>query len=66
MTDADAPRAGGRLDEMKAEADHARQRYDLYKARTYGSRATSPERLRQLKRDSERASSTFDRARADA
>ncbi len=53
------------LAELKAAADHARQRHDLYKAKSYGSKPTSPQRLRELKREAERAASSLDRARAD-
>jgi hypothetical protein len=51
--------------ELKAAADHARQRHDLYKAKTYGSKPTSPQRLRELKREAERAASSLERAQAD-
>ena len=53
------------LAELKASADHARRRHDLYKAKTYGPTLTSPTRLRELKREAERAASSLDRARAD-
>lgn len=46
---------GERLTELAAEAQHARRRYALYKAKTLSSRATSPERLRELKQASELA-----------
>ncbi|MDP9189433.1 MAG: hypothetical protein M3O25_09320 [Actinomycetota bacterium] len=58
-------RAEPHLVELAAAADHARRRHDLYKAKTYGPKLTSPERLRELKRESERAASSLDRARAD-
>lgn len=35
---------------IQAEARHARERYQLYKARTYGPRPTDPARLRELER----------------
>src|SRR5204862_6887101 len=38
------------LRELEAEARYARERYQLYKARAYGSRMTSRERLRELER----------------
>ena len=47
--------APSRLEELRAEALYHRQRYDLYRARTYGPRATSPTRLRELQRVSEAA-----------
>lgn len=35
---------------LEAEARYARERYQLYKAKAYGPRATSPTRLRELER----------------
>ena len=55
-----------RMEELMAEAEHARRRYDLYKAKTYGSRVTSPTRLKELKRESEFAQMRLIRAKADA
>jgi hypothetical protein len=43
------------LDDLRAQAQYARQRYDLYKARAYGQRPTSPARLRELERASDQA-----------
>lgn len=43
------------LDDLRVQAQYARQRYDLYKARAYGQRPTSPARLRELERASEQA-----------
>ena len=48
---ADAPR----IAELRAEARYARERYDLYKAKTYGPRATSAKRLRELERAADAA-----------
>jgi hypothetical protein len=48
-----------RLDELRAQAQYARQRYDLYKARSYGPRLTSPSRLRELERECTRAEATL-------
>ena len=45
MSDADR-----RLEELRAEARYARERYELYKARVYGSRPSSLTRLRELGR----------------
>ncbi len=39
-----------RLQEVRAELDHLRQRRDLYRAKTYGPRPSSPERMRELER----------------
>jgi hypothetical protein len=44
-----------RLNELRAQAQYARQRYDLYKARSYGPHLTSEARLRQLERECTRA-----------
>jgi len=44
-----------RLDDLRAEAQHARQRYDLYKARAYGPRPTSVARMREFERACEAA-----------
>jgi hypothetical protein len=53
-----------RLVELEAEERYARERYQLYKARAYGSRLTSPGRLRELERRSVLAKRRLDRARA--
>jgi hypothetical protein len=50
---------------LEAEARYARERYQLYKAKAYGSRPTSPGRLRELERSSKLATSRLDRAKAD-
>jgi uncharacterized membrane protein YccC len=39
-----------RIEEMQAEARYHRERYDLYKAKTYGSRPTSAKKLGELER----------------
>jgi hypothetical protein len=52
----------GRLEELKAEARYRRERLDLYRARTYGSRPVSEPRLRELKRESEGADARLRRA----
>ena len=61
-----APPGEAHLRELKGSADHARQRHDLYKAKSYGPKPTSPERLRELKRESERAASALERAQIGA
>jgi hypothetical protein len=43
------------LDDLRVQAQHARQRYQLYKAKAYGQRLTSPVRLRELGRACEQA-----------
>lgn len=44
-----------RLADLRADARYARERYDLYRAKAYGSRPTSMTRLRELERISEAA-----------
>ena len=44
MSDAD------RIADLRAEARHARERLDLYRAKVYGPRPTSMTRLRELER----------------
>jgi hypothetical protein len=39
-----------RLEELRAEARYQRERRDLYRAKIYGPRATSPFRLNELER----------------
>jgi hypothetical protein len=53
------------LRELEAEARYARERYQLYKAKSYSSRPTSHERLRELERRSKLAQRLVDRAKAD-
>ena len=56
-----SPRSGDSLSpeflRLQAEARYARERYQLYKARTYGPRPTDPARLRELERSCELAES---------
>ena len=54
-----------RFSELEAEERYARERYQLYKAKAYGSRLTSPGRLRELERRSNVAKRRLDRAKAD-
>jgi hypothetical protein len=44
-----------RIADLRADARYARERYDLYRAKMYGSRPTSMTRLRELERVSEAA-----------
>ena len=50
------------LDDLRAQAVHARQRFDLYKARAYGMRSTSPVRMRELERAAEQAAARLSAA----
>jgi hypothetical protein len=54
----------GRTGELAAEARYARERYDLYKARSYGPRVSSPDRLRKLKQQAELADERLRRAQS--
>jgi hypothetical protein len=52
------------LDDLRAQARYARERYQLYKAKAYGQRATSPARLRELERASQQADARLRAAEA--
>lgn len=54
------------LDDLRAQARYARQRYDLYKARAYGQRPTSPARMRELERACEQAEARLHAAEGEA
>jgi hypothetical protein len=51
------------IEALEAEARYARERYDLYRAKTYGPRPTSLARLRELQRIHEGAEARLRRAR---
>jgi len=53
------------LDDLRAQARYARQRYDLYRARAYGQRPTSPARMRELQRACEQAEARLRAAEAE-
>ena len=53
------------LDDLRVQAQYARQRYDLYKAKAYGQRATNPARLRELQRACEQAEARLRAAEAE-
>ena len=52
-----------RIEDLEAEARYARQRADLYRAKTYGARPTSPTRMRELERAAEGADERLRAAR---
>jgi hypothetical protein len=54
-----------RLDDLRAQAQYARQRYELYKAKAYGPRPTSPVRMRELERASAQAQARLLAAEAE-
>ena len=51
-----------RLEDLRTQARYWRERHSLYNAKTYGSRPTSPARLRELERAAEAAEATLRRA----
>jgi hypothetical protein len=51
-----------RLDELRVDARYHRQRLDLYRAKVYGPRPTSPSRLKELARASVLSASLLRRA----
>ena len=66
---ADPPHAkasAAHLDELSGQARYARQRYDLYKARAYGPRLTTPARMRELEREASLAEARLRFAKAQA
>jgi hypothetical protein len=54
-----------RVTQLEAEARYARERYDLYRAKIYGSGQSSPSKLRKLEQASRYAEARLKRARAD-
>jgi len=62
----DKTEAEHRLDELRAETRHARERRDLYRAKSYGPRETSPERLRELERTCDAAEQRLRHAEAES
>ena len=52
------------LQELEAEARYARQRYDLYRAKAYSGRPTTPSRMRDLQRACESAETRLAAARS--
>ena len=49
------PEDHDRTEELRELASYARQRRDLYRARTYGPRETSATRMRELEREADQA-----------
>ena len=58
----DARSSEEHLEDLRAKARFARERYQLYKAKAYGPRPTSPVRLRELQQADERASARLSAA----
>lgn len=55
-----------RIAELRAEARYAREKYDLYRAKMYGSRPASMTRLRELERVHEAAQARLLHAEREA
>ena len=51
-----------RLESLRVQARYWRERRDLYRAKTYGPRATSPVRLRELESAAGEADARLERA----
>ena len=60
----DSSAAAARIEALRAEAQHHRQRYDLYRAKMYGPRPTTMTRLRELERAAEGAEARLRHAEA--
>ena len=45
----------GQLDDLQVQARYRRQKHDLYRAKIYGPRPTSPDRLREVERTAQAA-----------
>ena len=52
------------LDDLRAQASYWREKHDLYRAKAYGPRPTSPARLRELERTAQAAEARLRRAEA--
>ena len=55
------PSTSDDLPGLQAEAKHARERYRLYRAKSYSARATDPSHLRELDRVATIAEQRLDR-----
>jgi hypothetical protein len=55
-----------RLEQLRTDARYRRDRLDLYRAKVYGPRPTSPARLAELERDCQFAAERLNRATAKA
>lgn len=51
-----------RIEDLRAEARYRRERYELYRAKMYGRRATNTARLRELERAHQGAEARLRRA----
>jgi hypothetical protein len=53
------------LDDLRAQAKYARERYQLYKAKSFGAHLTSPARLRELQRSYEQSEARLRAAKTE-
>ncbi len=53
------------LHDLRAQAQYARERYELYKAKSFGPKLTSPVRLRELQRAYELSEAHLRAAKAE-
>jgi len=53
------------LEDLRTQAQYARERYQLYKAKSYGQRPTSPARLHELQQTYEKAQARLRFAEAE-
>jgi hypothetical protein len=53
-----------RIEDLRVEARYWRERADLYRAKAYGPRPTTPGRLRELERTAQGADARLKRAEA--
>jgi hypothetical protein len=58
------PMSAEHLEDLRAQSRYARERYQLYKAKAYGQRPTSPARMRELQRAYEQAEARLRAAEA--
>jgi hypothetical protein len=54
------------LEELRSDARYSRERVDLYRAKTYGPRPTTPARLRELERIAQAAEARLRHAEVEA
>lgn len=60
----ESKRSNPHIEDLRAQARYARERRDLYRAKTHGPRPTTPGRLRELERAAQTAEERLKRAEA--
>lgn len=58
--------ADARVDELRAQARYHRERYDLYRAKTYGPRPTTLGRMRELEQACQSAEARLAHAESES